>query len=59
MYPNPTDAILHFKELGENKLIIIYDCTSRRLIETKTTGNNISINVTSLLSTIYLLKLGL
>jgi len=58
VYPNPVIDVLNVDilNLADNQLVEIYDLTGKKILNKKLTGNTIDVN--SLLSGIYILKIG-
>ena len=56
MYPNPTNGVLNFESIKEIKYIEVMDITGEIL---KTVKNQSSINMKSLASGIYIIRIGL
>lgn len=58
IYPNPTDDVLHIYPLPAGADMTIYDLTGKKMIEEYTsTKENVTINLSSLASGIYILKI--
>jgi hypothetical protein len=58
VYPNPTDDILHIYPLPAGADVSIYDLAGKKMIEENTSTNeDMAINIRSLTSGIYILKI--